>query len=230
MNYVNCLVKIITKNFKILIPGFYNEIEKIPTKLQKLNELIPFSIRNFKSITGTKTVFLPKKVNYYTKVSLQPTVEISGISSGYTGLGFKSIIPGRAKAKINFRLVKNQNPQKILSSFKKFLEKIAPKYVSLKFEFPGGSEGSVSAVRYDIDNIYVQKAMILLKSIYGKSVLITHHGATLPMVSSLDQILKKPIVDVPLVNEDCNMHGANENYEIANLNKALKFSRAFLKK
>ena len=221
------LSRITDEHHKIKIPGFYDNVTPIAPEIKKLNQKIPFNLKEYKLITGAKSVLLPKNMDYYTQVSMQPTIEISGISSGYTGAGFKSIIPYKAVAKVNFRLVKNQNPEKILNLFSNYLKKLAPKYLDLQFEFPEGSEGSVEAVQVDINNRFVNKAKDLLTKVYKQKVLITHHGATLPMMSSLDKVIRKPIVDIPLVNEDCNMHGANENYEIGHLQTALAFSEQF---
>ncbi len=60
------------------------------------------------------------------RVWARPTMEVHGIAGGFTGAGSKTVIPSKAVAKVSFRLVPNQDPEKILKSFGDFLQFNAP--------------------------------------------------------------------------------------------------------
>jgi len=52
----------------------------------------------------------------------EPTCNIAGLTSGYGGPGTKTVLPARAIAKIDFRLVPDQNPERILESLRSYLK------------------------------------------------------------------------------------------------------------
>jgi acetylornithine deacetylase/succinyl-diaminopimelate desuccinylase-like protein len=66
-----------------------------------------------------------------------------------------------------------------------------------------------------------------LQALYDKKVHYKYSWGWLPVVSYLHQELGLPCVLVPLANEDCNVHGVNENMDIALIENGLKFSHAF---
>ena len=55
------------------------------------------------------------------QISTRPTAEVNGIIGGYTGEGAKTVIPGKAMAKVSFRLVGAQDPEKIRAAFREFV-------------------------------------------------------------------------------------------------------------
>jgi len=109
------------KDQTILIDGFYDTV-KAPTDEEiKHLETIPFDeetyAKNFGITHFLKTGLELKKAQYFL-----PTLTIDGLESGYQGPGSKTIIPSTAKAKLDFRLVPNQDPQDVLEKFKKHLD------------------------------------------------------------------------------------------------------------
>ncbi len=106
----------------ILIEGFYDDVRP-PTEEELENlKMIPFGEEAYYEDFGIKQFMETgeelKKAYYYA-----PSLTIDGLDSGYKGPGAKTIIPAEAKAKIDFRLVPNQNPTDILNKFKKHLQK-----------------------------------------------------------------------------------------------------------
>ena len=83
----------------------------------------------------------------YTKIerqSIRPTLEINGISGGYTGDGFKTVLPAKAKAKISCRLVPNQSSTDILNKVRNYILQIAPPTVKVEFISHGHGEPAVT--------------------------------------------------------------------------------------
>lgn len=107
---------------EIQIEGFYDAVQE-PTQDEIENlEAIPFNIEAYYEDFGIeeflKTGMDLKKAYYYA-----PSLTIDGLTGGYQGPGDKTIIPAQAKAKIDFRLVPNQDPNDLLEKFKKHLQK-----------------------------------------------------------------------------------------------------------
>lgn len=221
------LVKLLSKIFgaedKVLIPEFYKDVATVTSNEAKLNSSQPFSVEEYKTITGVKALFNASATDPYTQNGLVPAIEVTGISAGYNGTGYRNSIPATASAKINFRLVANQDPYKIAELFEVFVKENLPDYCEYKFEAVQHYLG----IKLDMNEPHIIEAARVLEEVYGSKPLYKYVGGGLPIVTYFAQMLKIPAVAVPLANEDCNMHAVDENFDINYLNKALKFSKLF---
>ncbi|CAM4191735.1 M20/M25/M40 family metallo-hydrolase [Lacicoccus alkaliphilus] len=110
---------------RTLIEGFYDEV-KPPTDLEKeLLMQLPFHLEEIRRDIGDDTLEMTKE-EYYRKLCFEPTLNISGLVSGYGGEGAKTIIPSTAKLKLDMRLVMDQDPEKIYQSLEDHIEAHAP--------------------------------------------------------------------------------------------------------
>ncbi|PIP50549.1 MAG: hypothetical protein COX12_00775 [Candidatus Brennerbacteria bacterium CG23_combo_of_CG06-09_8_20_14_all_44_41] len=213
-------------NNRIVVPGFYDDVDSVSDDVKKANQAIPFSLEEHKRISGAKILLTEPGIDFYTQVGLLPAIEVTTIVGGYMGQGFRNGIPATATAKINFRLVARQNPTKIAKAFEKYVRSILPAYVDFTFEF----KTPYNASKIDTKNKYVERAQKVLEVAYGSTPIYKYVGGGLPMVNSFEKALKIPSVLVPLANEDCAMHAANENFALTNVEQALRFSALFLGK
>ncbi len=78
---------------------------------------------------------------------MRPTAEVNGIIGGYTGAGSKTVLPSQASAKLTFRLVAGQNPNRIVKAFRAFVKALLPADCKATFISHGGS--GAAAVSYD---------------------------------------------------------------------------------
>ncbi len=214
-----------TNEQKINIKGFYDNITPPTPADITTNEKIPFDKNELSEISGAKTFFAREGWNIHTQLGFAPSLEITGIQSGYTGVGFRNSIPGRATAKMNLRLVHNQKPDDIVKKFKAFVAENLPSYCSFTFE---GDE-SCPAVHLNAEGPIFEKATKLMEDVYKDSVLHKYCGATIPLAVLFEESLQIPQLYIPMANEDCNMHGADENFTIDLIKKGLAFAEAFLK-
>jgi len=105
---------------RVTIPGFYKDVKK-PTKLErKMLGSAKVDVKKLAEGLGVRKLAVGKG-QVVERLVYEPTCNIAGIYSGYTGHGSKTITPCRAGVKIDFRLVPNQDPDKILKSLKKYL-------------------------------------------------------------------------------------------------------------
>ena len=102
-------------------------------------------------------------------ITTRPTAEVNGIIGGYTGEGAKTVIPGEASAKVSFRLVGEQDPEKIRDAFRAFVRARLP--ADCKVEF--GNFGLAPAIQLSFDNPALTKARAVLPT----------NGATRPWPS-----------------------------------------------
>lgn len=224
------LSKLYTKDNKVALDGFYNNVEPISKSEITNNHSIPFSEESHFKLTGTKALLTEPEYDFHSQVGLRPTIQVTGLESGYNGEGYKTGVPNIAMAKLNIRLVAKQNIDQIDKSLELFLNNNLPKYVDYRIIKPQKAEGVVEAVKLDINSKYIEIAKELLSKIYGKDVLYKYVGGTIPLIYHIQSILKIPQLLILLANEDCNMHGAQENFSLPMLEKALQFSNKFLRK
>ena len=107
---------------KILIRGWYDDVEPFTPAQSKLVSKIPFHGANLLKEWGLKK-FLDAKTDReaFKRYLMEPTCTICGFKTGYIGQGSKTVLPGSAMLKIDFRLVYNQNPKKLLAILKDHL-------------------------------------------------------------------------------------------------------------
>lgn len=215
------IASLFDKDNKVMIEGFYDDVLPIDESIQ-----LPFFLQDYTKNTGAKVLKTENDTNFYIQSGQRPSIEITGILGGYVGQGYKNSIPRSATAKFNFRLVKNQEPQKIADLFRAHVKKMLPEYVTYDlvtedYNFP---------VRIDANNPFVARAKHVLQEMYGIEPIHRYVGGSEPVIIFFDQILNVPQVLIPFANEDGAMHGLNENFSIENIEKGMEFSRKFFEK
>jgi acetylornithine deacetylase/succinyl-diaminopimelate desuccinylase-like protein len=210
---------------EVQIPGFYNGVEDITDDQRTNLERMPAD-SVAQAVAGVKGLTMEPGVSFYAQVGLRPTIEISGLNSGYTGVGYKNIVPSKAEFRVNFRLIPGQDGEKIYTSFKKYMNDNIPDFLHCEIEHTG----IYKPVRLDVNTPEAMKVRSLLKDAYGVEPLIKYVGGGIPIVEDFQSILGIDSLLISFGNEDCAMHGADENFRIDLLENALKFSRSFFSK
>jgi len=227
-NAIHEMNKILSKlydiNNKITIPYFYYDVEDVSFDVLVKNKKMKTDTQKLMTDTWIKTIFKDKDTDMLTQIGLKPTIQITWISGGHVGDGYKNAIPNIAHAHINFRIVKNQTPRKVLGAFDQRLQTTLPEYLEYELEI-----GTVyEAVKIDTNNFYIKKAETVLQQVFGQQVFYKYSGGGLPIVDVLDRVLSTKPVLIPLVNEDCNAHGVNENFDIELIEKWFQFAYGFM--
>lgn len=212
------------KNNKVSVSGFYKGAPTI-TDAQRKNNKGLGSAAGIKKLGGLKALLCEPENDFFTQTGLRPALEISGIRTGYTGVGFQNIVPDYADARINVRTVMGQKTFDVMKTIAQHIKKHTPKYVDVTIELDGHGD----AVGFPVDTpmaLHVQK---LLEKSYGKKIAFNHCGGSIPIFYDFKNVLKKNVLSVSMAGDDCNMHGVHENFKISLLQKALKFSEMFFK-
>ena len=110
------------KNGRVTIPGFYDGVKELPKDIKADLAKLKLSPKEFLGPVGLKVPAGEKDRMLIEQIATRPTAEINGIIGGYTGEGAKTVIPGKAMAKVSFRLVGEQNPEKIRKAFRAFVQ------------------------------------------------------------------------------------------------------------
>lgn len=206
------------KNNKITLPGFYDGVPKIPKKILKQWQGLGFSEKEFLGEVGLKIPAGEKGKTVLEMVWARPTFEVNGIYGGYTGEGFKTVIPAEASAKVSFRLVGTQDPKKIRKEFHKFVKDRLPKDCSARFHEEGGS----GAIQLDYTLPELTKASAALKEEWGKETALIAMGGSIPVVGHFQSLLKMESLMVGFAQDDDRIHSPNEKYELNSFHKGTR--------
>ena len=206
------------KNGKITLPGFYDGVPAVPKKILKQWDSLGFSEKEFLGEVGLKIPAGEKGKSVLEMIWSRPTCEINGIYGGYTGEGFKTVIPAQASAKVSFRLVGTQNPEKIRKSFRQFVKDRLPADCSASFHPEGGS----GAIQLDYSLPELAKASAALKEEWGKECALIAMGGSIPVVGHFQKLLKMESLLVGFAQDDDRIHSPNEKYELISFHKGAR--------
>lgn len=199
---------------KILIEGFYDDIRKPTHQEVELLKSLPFNQEDVGEKIGFKKLAMDGET-YYRKLTLEPTFNIAGFTSGYGGEGTKTIIPSKAGLKMDMRLVVDQDPDAIYESFCKHVERFDPDIEVKRL-------GDMKPSRTSSGHKLVKVITDAVKASYQKEpILQPSLGGSLPDYV-WTQILEVPSVIVPYANFDEANHSPNENMGVQNFFDGIK--------
>jgi acetylornithine deacetylase/succinyl-diaminopimelate desuccinylase-like protein len=204
--------KLHDKNFRVTIPGFYDQVAKLSTSERKALNSLPWKKKDFEKAVGAPSYCGEKGFTIVERLWTRPTLELNGIWGGYQGEGAKTVIPSKAFAKFSTRLVPNQNPDKIAQLVEKHIRKLLPKTVHCKFEVL--SKGKPWAAPYH--NPIFQKAQAALEKGFGKKAVFIREGGSIPFVTQMYDTFKVPCVLIGFGLPDENAHAPDEHISLEN--------------
>ena len=204
------------ENGKILIKGWHDDIKPLSKNDIKLIKKEPFDADGFKKEYGVKN-FVGNKNALDAKKALVSgvTCNIAGIESGYTGDGAKTVLPGSAKVKIDFRLVPNMDPKKLIKLLHRHLRVNGFSDISINVL------NAEAAARTNPNEKIVNTVCESTKKIFGDYVLNISNAGTGPM-HAFTHILSVPCISVGASYIFCRMHSPNEFAKIDLLHKTTK--------
>jgi acetylornithine deacetylase/succinyl-diaminopimelate desuccinylase-like protein len=222
-NPLFALVEVISKlkdaDGKILIPGFYDAVEKPTDDELKAWERLPFNEEEYRKNEVGSTVLTGEpghSVLYRTWA--RPTLEVHGIPGGFTAPGAKTVIPARASAKVSMRMVPNQDPDDIQKKYIDYVKKLTPKGIQLNVKVH--SKGPACVV--NTNNPYARAAVEAMHEVFGKDTVYIRSGGSIPIVTQFDKDLKVPSIMMGMGLPDDNLHAPNEKFHIPNFYRGIE--------
>ena len=199
---------------RVAVPGFYDGVaEPEPSQLAQWRSL-GFDEAAFLGAIG---VALPdwragseRGRGGLERLWARPTAEVNGIWGGYQGPGSKTVIPAEAGAKVSFRLVPGQDPDRIVALVRRFVADRAPPGVSVELEADGGSPGFEVAS----DSLWVAQARAALAREFGRPAVLIGSGGSIPVVEQMRRVLGLDSLLIGFGLEDDQVHGPNEKFEL----------------
>jgi acetylornithine deacetylase/succinyl-diaminopimelate desuccinylase-like protein len=221
-NPINALCKMIAslhdENNHITIPGFYDKVKELTAEEKTALNSAPFDQKEYNTDLGIGEEWGEKGYSTLERTGTRPTLDVNGIWGGYTGEGAKTVLPGKAFAKISMRLVPNQNSDEIAGMFRKHFESITPKNVRVKVTAHHGGEPVVTPT----DSPAYKAAAHAIETTFGKKPIPTRGGGSIPIVALFESILGLKTVLLGFGLDNDNIHSPNEKFDVANYEKGIE--------
>lgn len=210
---------------RIRIPGFYDTVRSPSERDRQLMDALPEVADEYRQRYGLKNFLkgLEGGVDLRMEEVFQPTCTICGLTSGYQGPGSKTVLPCRASAKIDFRLVPDQTPERVLELLRAHLD--AEGFSDVEITFLGGE----APARTDPDDPFVRLVVDAAQDVYDAPMQIV------PMVGGsgpnyvFQKYLNVPIVTAGIGHPGAQAHAPNENIRLDLYLKGAKHIARILK-
>ncbi|MBS0626865.1 MAG: dipeptidase [Verrucomicrobia bacterium] len=203
----NTIAKLWDDTGKITIPHFYEGIE--PLSLEEKEKIdLSFDEEKYKKEFGVGAFCQEKGVTLKEANWLRPTLEVNGLWGGYTGAGFKTVIPAKAYAKISCRLVPGQDPEKIEKHLTKFFLDHTPKGAEIRIKWHHGAK----AYRSNFSSPLVGAVVKSMEDVFQKPCHYTLSGGSIPIVKDLAEATGGEVALIGFALETDNIHAPNEHF------------------
>jgi acetylornithine deacetylase/succinyl-diaminopimelate desuccinylase-like protein len=203
---------------RVTLDGFYDGVEETPANIKASWETLGMTTEKFLGEVGLSIPSGEKGRSVMELIWARPTAEVNGITGGYTGAGFKTVIAAKASAKVSFRLVGRQNPAAIRESFRAYVRSKIPGDCSVEFHEHGGSP----AIQLSYDSPVLSKAKTALSNEWPNPAIVVGEGGSIPIVGDFQRMLGMESLLVGFGLSDDRIHSPNEKYELRSYHKGVR--------
>lgn len=217
---VEMLAALVDQRGKVQIPGFYDDVVPISESERGRFAMLPFDVEQYLAQFGVSGTSGEAGYTPLERRWARPTYDVSGLSAGYQGEGAKTIVPSSATAKFSFRLVPDQDPDKIAGALQAKLAELCPPGITMELIDVHGSPG----VLIPVDSPYMQAAARSIEYAFGRSPVFTREGGSIPIVATFHKTLRVDTLLLGWGQDDDNAHGPNEKFSLADFHRGIKAS------
>src|ERR1700751_3396290 len=221
-NPIRVLTRILGSLFdddgSITIPGFYDGVKDLPADILEQWRKLDLTPEKFLKPIGLSIPAGEKDRLLIEQISSRPTCDVNGIGGGYTGEGAKTVIPAEASAKVSFRLVEGQEPDKIRKAFRDYVTARLPGDCRVEFT----EHSNAPAVALDWNMKPLAAARRALTEEWGKEAVLMGSGASIPIVADFKRTLGLDSLLVGFALDDDNIHSPNEKNDLRSFHKGIR--------
>lgn len=203
---------------RITLPGFYDGVEELSDDIRAQWQGLGFDHAKFLGDVGLKEPAGEQDRMPIEMIWSRPTCDVNGIWGGYTGDGFKTVLPSQASAKVSFRLVGKQDPDAIRDSFRTYLEDNLPDGFTVEYRTEKGSPASQVTTTHPI----FEQTRKALGEEWGVPAAFAGCGGSIPIAGYFKDILGVDAMLVGFGKDDDNIHSPNEKYDLESFHKGIR--------
>ena len=203
---------------RVTLPGFYDGVSELPETVASQWKALGFNEKEFLGAVGLSVPAGEAGRSGLEMIWSRPTCEINGISGGYTGAGFKTVLPAEARAKVSFRLVGQQDPAEIREAFQTYVRQSLPEDCSVEFHPHGASPASVMS----IDDPAFEAARSALSDEWPRPAAFIGSGGSIPVAGYFRTELGMDSMLIGFGRDDDALHSPNEKYDLESFHKGIR--------
>ena len=203
---------------RITLPGFYDGVEELSDEMRAQWQGLGFDHAAFLGDVGLKHPAGEQDRMPIEMLWSRPTCDVNGIWGGYTGDGFKTVLPSKASAKVSFRLVGKQDPDAIRKTFRAYLEDRLPEGFTVEYRTEKGSP----AAQVSTENPMFEQARKALSDEWGIPAAFAGCGGSIPIAGYFKDILGVDAMLIGFAKDDDNIHSPNEKYDLESFHKGIR--------
>ena len=203
---------------RVTVPGFYDGVPELDPAISAQWEGLDFDHAAFLGGVGLSEPAGEAGRSALEMIWSRPTCEINGMWSGYTGAGFKTVLPAQASAKVSFRLVGDQDPLAIRESFRAFVQERLPTDCRAEFAPHGASRASVMAT----DHPAFEAARQALSAEWPRPAAFVGSGGSIPIAGHFKAMLGMESMLIGFGRDDDQIHSPNEKYDLESFHGGIR--------
>lgn len=203
---------------RITVPDFYDGVTEMSNDLLAQWDGLNFDHAAFLADVGLSQLAGEDGRRALEMLWSRPTCEINGIQGGYTGDGFKTVLPAHATAKISFRLVGSQDPLAIRKNFRAMVRDMLPPDCTVAFKDHSASGGSV----FDTTGPAFDAARAALSDEWPDPAAYVGCGGSIPIAGHFRDILGTTPMMIGFGKDDDQLHSPNEKYDMESFHKGIR--------
>ena len=203
---------------RVAIDGFYDDVVEWDAETRAQIRALPFDAEAYRKELEVGALGGEKGFSPLEQLWIRPTCDVNGILCGYTAQGAKTVLPNKAMAKVSFRLVKDQTPERVERLLEKHLEKVAPAGVTVELKALHGGRPWQAKVEGKL----VEAASAALEEAFGAKTVLQGEGGSIPIVVDFEEKLKASALLVGFALPGCNLHAPNEWFELDAFEKGIR--------
>jgi acetylornithine deacetylase/succinyl-diaminopimelate desuccinylase-like protein len=203
---------------RVAIRGFYDGVKELPADIRDELRDLNLTAEEFLGPVGLKVPAGETDRMLLEQIATRPTAEINGMIGGYTGEGAKTVIPAEATAKVSFRLVGAQDPERVREAFRTFVRERLPPDARAEFR----NLSAAPAIELPFDSPALAKTRAALESEWGRKALAIGEGGSIPIVGELKRVLGMDTIMVGFALDDDRVHSPNEKLDLTSFHKGTR--------
>ncbi len=195
---------------RVTLPGFYDDVDELPDAIRAQWQNLAFDHAKFLGDVGLSHPAGESDRTPLEMIWSRPTCEFNGIQGGYSGDGFKTVLPAKATAKVSFRLVSRQDPEKIRTAFHAYVTSQLPPDCTAEFHDHGASPASVMQINHPA----FEAARAALGEEWGRTAAYIGAGGSIPIAGYFKTHLGMDAMLIGFGRDDDQIHSPNEKYDV----------------
>lgn len=227
-NPVNAMAELVAAmrdaDGRVTLRGFYDDVLELTEQERREWSALPIDDEGYarglgvEGLGGGERAYSPLERRWG-----RPTLDCNGIVGGYTGVGSKTIIPASAMAKISMRLVANQDPAKIVESFRQFVADHTPPGIRAEVRVFAESR----PVMLSRQSPPMRAAAAAMKEAFGREPVMIRCGASVPVTEMMQRLLGLDAVLLGFGLPEDNLHSPNERLRLEQFHRGAVAAAAF---